>query len=503
MPVKFAKYRTQVRARRSELPGYEHSGKLSRGHGITVKDIHDECGVFGIYGHPDAATISYLGLHALQHRGQESAGIATSDGQELKVYRQMGLVADVFNADVLKTLTGSAAIGHVRYSTAGSSTLLNAQPMKCIYSGGSIALAHNGNLTNFASLRHQLLARGHLFQSSSDSEILLQLVAAHYAPTLGDRVAAMMTQARGAYSLVILTADQMLAVRDPHGFRPLVLGRLEGAPVVASETTSLGLIGATYEREIEPGEIFIAGPNGETSCSPIKAPRLARCVFEQIYFARPDSVVFGRQVNTLRTEFGRQLAREQPVQNADVVIPVPDSGTPAAIGFAEQLNIPFAMGLIRSHYVGRTFIEPEQRIRHFGVKLKLAPVAEVIKDRVVVVVDDSIVRGTTSQKIMDMVRSRGAREVHLRISSPPTRWPCYYGIDTPSRKELIAARIESLADIAQELTADSVGYLSVEGMHQVVSGGGGDGYCDACFTGRYPVSIEDQYAPRGDKTDTV
>ncbi len=466
-----------------------------------MKDIHDECGVFGIYGHPDAATLGYLGLHALQHRGQESAGIATSDGEDVRLYKQMGLVADVFNVDVLKTLTGTSAIGHVRYSTAGSSTLLNAQPMKCMYAGGSIALAHNGNLTNFATLRHQLLARGHLFQSSSDSEILLQLVAAHYAPTLTDRVAAMMTQARGAYSLVILTADQMLAVRDPHGFRPLVLGRLDGAPVVASETTSLNLIGATYEREIEPGEIFVAGPKGETSSQPITSPRLARCVFEQIYFARPDSIVFGKQVNTTRTEFGRQLAREQPVPNADVVIPVPDSGTPAAIGYAEQMNVPFAMGLIRSHYVGRTFIEPEQRIRHFGVKLKLAPVPEVLKDRVVVVVDDSIVRGTTSQKIVEMVRARGAREVHMRISSPPTRWPCFYGIDTPSRKELIAARLESLDEIARELTADSVGYLSVEGMHRVVSGGGGDGYCDACFTGRYPVPVEDQYSPHGGQDD--
>jgi amidophosphoribosyltransferase len=300
---------------------------------------------------------------------------------------------------------------------------------------------------------------------------------------------------------VILTADQMLAVRDPHGFRPLVLGRLDGAPVVASETTSLNLIGATYEREIEPGEIFVAGPKGETSSQPITSPRLARCVFEQIYFARPDSIVFGKQVNTTRTEFGRQLAREQPVPNADVVIPVPDSGTPAAIGYAEQMNVPFAMGLIRSHYVGRTFIEPEQRIRHFGVKLKLAPVPEVLKDRVVVVVDDSIVRGTTSQKIVEMVRARGAREVHMRISSPPTRWPCFYGIDTPSRKELIAARLESLDEIARELTADSVGYLSVEGMHRVVSGGGGDGYCDACFTGRYPVPVEDQYSPHGGQDD--
>jgi amidophosphoribosyltransferase len=459
--------------------------------------FHDECGVFGIIGHPDAAAIASLGLHALQHRGQESAGIATADGRDIHLRKHMGLVAAAFPADVIKTLPGTAAIGHVRYSTAGDSTLLNAQPMKCLYAHGAIAIAHNGNLVNTGTLRQQLMARGHLFQSTSDSEILLQLVASHYSPSLQDRVAGMMTEARGAYSVVVLTQDQMAAARDPYGFRPLVLGRLDGAPVVASETTSLDLIGATYEREIEPGEVFLAGPDGESSIHPVRAPRLARCVFEQIYFARPDSVIFGRQVNTLRTEFGRQLARECPVPDADVVIPVPDSGTPAAIGFSQQSGVPFAMGLIRSHYVGRTFIQPEQKIRHLGVKLKLSPVGEVMKDRVVVVVDDSIVRGTTSRKIVEMLRSRGARAVHLRISSPPTRWPCYYGIDTPSRNELIAARIDSLDEIARELTADSIAYLSAEGVHQVVSGGNGDGYCDACFTGNYPVPVENGYSPRG------
>lgn len=466
-----------------------------------MKDIHDECGVFGIFGHKDAATIAYLGLHALQHRGQESAGIVSSDGETLHLYRQMGLVADVFSADVLKRLPGASAIGHVRYSTAGSSTLQNAQPMRCTYEGGSIALAHNGNIVNFRHVREGLMRRGHVFQSSSDSEALLHLVAASQAEGLPGRVAQMMQQARGAYSLAILTPRELVAVRDPHGFRPLVLGRLDGATVVASETTSLNLIGATYEREVLPGEIVVVDGAGVRSWLPLEPRRPARCVFEHVYFSRPDSVVFGKQVYLVRKEFGRQLARECPVPGGEVVIPVPDSGTPAAAGFAQESGLPFEMGLIRSHYVGRTFIEPEQRIRHFGVKLKLAPVPEILRDRVVVVVDDSIVRGTTSRKIVEMVRSRGAREVHLRISSPPTRWPCFYGIDTPSREELIAARIDDLSVLAGELTADSVGYLSPEGMHQVVSGGDGEGWCDACFTGNYPVPAEDGYAPHSDRPD--
>lgn len=468
-----------------------------------MKDIHDECGVFGIWGHKDAATITYLGLHALQHRGQESAGIVTSDGETLHEYRQMGLVADVFTANVLHGLPGRSAIGHVRYSTAGSSTLLNAQPIRCVFDGGSLALAHNGNLPDFAALRAGLMRRGHVFHSSSDSEVLLHLIAASEAGSLVGRIRHMMTQARGAYSIVMLTGRELVACRDPQGFRPLVVGRLDGAPVVASETTGLDLIGATYEREVEPGEILIADEAGERS-HPMPAPAPgatpaapARCVFEHVYFARPDSLVFGRQVYLVRKELGRQLAREQPVPGAETVIPVPDSGVGAAVGFAEQAGLPFEMGLIRSHYVGRTFIEPESRIRHFGVKLKLNPVRAVIEGRSVVVVDDSIVRGTTSRKIVQMVRSAGAREVHMRISSPPTRWSCYYGIDTPSRDELVAARIPDMHPLACELTADSVGYLTAPGMHHAVSGDPeGTGYCDACFTGRYPLPVPEGYDPK-------
>lgn len=459
-----------------------------------MKSIHDECGVFGIFGHEGASTLAYLGLHALQHRGQESAGIAAWNHEKVSVFKQMGLVGDIFTADVLSGLPGDCAIGHVRYSTAGASSLLNAQPMLCQYSGGDLALAHNGNIVNSQTLKTRMMNAGHLFQSSTDSEVILHLVGAHQAPRLVDRVASMMEDVRGAYSLVLMGRNEMVAVRDPYGFRPLVVGNLDGATVVASETTALNLIGAVYEREIEPGEIFVVTREGRESIRPVRAPRLARCVFEHIYFSRPDSVVFDRQVYTMRSLFGRQLALEQPVPNGDVVIPVPDSGTSAANGFAREAGIPFEMGLIRSHYVGRTFIEPEQRIRHFGVKLKLAAVEAVIRNRVVVVVDDSIVRGTTSKKIVQMVRANGAREVHLRISSPPTRWPCYYGIDTPCREELIAARLQNIPDIARELTADSVGYISLGGLHKVVSGGSGDGWCDACFSGRYPVPPEDGYS---------
>jgi amidophosphoribosyltransferase len=458
-----------------------------------VKSIHDECGVFGIFGHEGAATIAYLGLHALQHRGQESAGIATWNGDKISLYRQMGLVGDIFTQETLALLPGDCAVGHVRYSTSGSSSLLNAQPMLCQYAGGDLALAHNGNIVNCGSVKRNLMDDGHLFQSTSDSEVLLQLVASARAPTLAERVAEMMEKARGAYSLVLLGRDEMVAIRDPYGFRPLVIGNLNGSTVVASETTSLDLIGAEYEREVEPGEILVINRKGRESFMPVRAPRLARCVFEHIYFSRPDSVVFGSQVYTTRNLFGRQLAIEAPVPGADVVIPVPDSGVSAAIGFSKESGTNFEMGLIRSHYVGRTFIEPEQRIRHFGVKLKLSPVESVLRDRIVVVVDDSIVRGTTSRKIVQMLRAKGAKEVHLRISSPPTRWPCYYGVDTPSREELIAARLQTNEEIAAEMTADSVGYLSLRGMHKVVSGGAGDGWCDACFSGRYPVPPEEDY----------
>lgn len=478
------------------------------GLGPPLKEIHDECGVFGVFGHQDAAKIAYLGLHALQHRGQESAGIVTADGDRLHIHRQMGLVADVFTGPVLQRLPGSHAIGHVRYSTAGSSSLQNAQPIRCLFAGGALALAHNGNIVNFHELRRDLMQRGHVFHSTSDSEVLLHLVASSPGRTLADRVTHMMERAKGAYSLVLLSPSELVAVRDPRGFRPLVLGRLDGAVVVASETTSLDLIGAKVEREVLPGEVVTAHRGGEggepvevASIQPLPPQPLARCVFEHIYFARPDSIVFGQQAYAVRKELGRQLAREQPVPDADLVIPVPDSGVAAAIGFAEVLDVPFDMGLIRSHYVGRTFIEPEQRIRHFGVKLKLNPVSNLFRNRVVVIVDDSIVRGTTSRKIVEMVRSQNPRAVHLRISSPPTRWPCFYGIDTPSREELVASRLTTMEEIAEVVTADSVGYLSVPGMHRAVSGQASGGYCDACFTGDYPIPVEPEYRPHQDRSD--
>ena len=460
-----------------------------------MKGLHEECGVFGVFGHPDAATITYLGLHALQHRGQESAGIVTSNGERLFLHRQMGLVVEVFTEDVLTCLPGDSAIGHVRYSTAGSSSLQNAQPIRGEFAGGSLALAHNGNIVNSDQLQVNLKNRGHVFQSSSDSEVLLHLVADSYDDELSHGVTGMMSKAAGAYSMVLLSPDEIVAVRDPRGFRPLVMGRLDGAFVVASETTSLDLIGATVEREVEPGEVITVNRGGIETFKHLVDVSPTRCVFEQIYFARPDSVVFGRQAYTVRKELGRQLAREVPVEGAEVVIPVPDSGVSAAIGFAEVQDAPFDMGLIRSHYVGRTFIEPEQRIRHFGVKLKLNPVPELVRDRVVVIVDDSIIRGTTSRKIVEMVRACEPKSIHLRISSPPTRWPCYYGIDTPSREELIAASM-SIEEITEATTADSVGYLSVEGMHLAVSGTSNGGYCDACFTGDYPVKTKRNWPPK-------
>jgi len=462
--------------------------------------FRDGCGVFGIYGHPEAVTLTYLGLHALQHRGQESAGIVSSNGHKLSAHKGMGLVADVFSADILKKLHGFSAIGHVRYSTSGASTFQNAQPIKCMFRGGELALAHNGNLVNFHALRDFLMQKGHIFQSSSDSEVLLHLIASEGGNDIVEGLMRTMKLAQGAFSIVLLGLDFLVAVRDPRGFRPLCIGWLDGSPVFASETTSLDLIGATYEREVMPGEIIVASRSGVEHFIYEGGEALSRCVFEFIYFARPDSIVFSKQAYEVRKELGRQLALEKPVRNADVVIPVPDSGVAAAIGYAQALDLPFDMGLIRSHYVGRTFIEPEQKIRHFGVKLKLNPVNAVLQDRVVVIVDDSIVRGTTSRKIVEMVRSKGAKEVHLRISSPPTRWPCFYGIDTPSKDELIASRLESEEEIARAVTADSVGYLSVEGMHRAISGKPvNNGYCDACFTGRYPVQVEPSYSPNTER----
>jgi len=441
------------------------------------------CGIFGIVGHQEAANLTYLGLHALQHRGQEAAGIVSSDGQRLSGHRAMGLVADAFTSDVLGTLTGTAAIGHVRYATAGASHVRNAQPLQVSYAGGELAVAHNGNLVNGQALRDELEASGAIFQSDSDTEVVIHLIARSRQPTLEGRILEALARVEGAYSMLFLTADKVVAVRDPHGFRPLVLGKHAGGWVLASETTALDLIEAEFLRELQPGEMVVLEGGALTSSQAFPPRRQARCIFEHVYFARPDSVLFGSSVLEVRKEMGRQLAREQPAE-ADLVIAVPDSGVPGAIGYSQASGIPFDVGLIRSHYVGRTFIEPQQSIRHFGVKLKLSAVREVLQGKRVVVVDDSIVRGTTSRKIVKLLKSAGATEVHLRISSPPTAWPCYYGIDTPSRQELIAAS-HTTEEIARYVTADSLGYLTREGLGSAVGDPTSETFCNACFSGQY------------------
>jgi amidophosphoribosyltransferase len=446
----------------------------------------DECGVFGIFGHPEAANMTYLGLYALQHRGQESAGIAASDGRQVRISRSMGYVADIFDGETLSALPGPVSIGHVRYSTAGESGLLNAQPILIDCAHGQIALCHNGNLVNARELRDELVQQGSIFQSNSDTEVILHLYARSKAHNIEDAIVESVAQVQGAFSLVMLTRDRLIAVRDPHGFRPLALGRLDNAIVICSETCAMDLIGATYERDIEPGEVLIVSADGIRSIKPFPPAPLAHCIFEHVYFARPDSYVFGRSVNEVRTDLGRILAREQPVA-ADVVVPVPDSGVCAAMGFAEESGVPLRMGLIRNHYVGRTFIQPQASIRHFGVKVKLNPVRSVLDGRRVILVDDSIVRGTTSQKIVKMVRAAGAKEVHVRISCPPTISPCFYGVDTPRKSELIAAT-HSLEEIRDYLEADSVAYLSLEGLLSAV-GSERNSYCSSCYTGRYPVQI--------------
>jgi amidophosphoribosyltransferase len=450
--------------------------------------FHEECGVVGVYGHEEAATLAYLSLYALQHRGQESAGIVASNGEALIAHRGMGLVADIFDEDVLGRLQGRLAIGHNRYSTTGSTVLKNCQPFVVEWAQGALAIAHNGNLVNAEQLHDKLERRGSIFQSTSDTEVIIHLIAASNGTTLIERIVDALSQVRGAYSLVFLTEDRLIAARDPNGFRPLVLGRIGESWVVASETCAFDLIGARYEREIDPGEIVMIGARGIESVRPFAPAPRHHCVFEYIYFARPDSLVFGHNVYEVRKALGRQLARESHVP-ADIVIAVPDSGVPAAIGYAEEAKLPFEMGLIRNHYVGRTFIEPQSAIRHFGVKVKLNAMHEVLRGKRVIVVDDSIVRGTTSQKLVAMIRNAGAREVHMRISSPPTTNPCYYGIDTPTKGELIASS-QPLEAIRGFLSADSLAYLSIGGMYGF-AGGTGEGYCDACFTGNYPVPLTD------------
>jgi amidophosphoribosyltransferase len=454
-------------------------------------DIHEECGVFGIYGHPEAANLTYLGLYALQHRGQEGAGICSSDGRQLFLEKSMGLVADIFSEKRLRRLPGYMAIGHNRYSTAGSSVMKNVQPIVANFALGTLAIAHNGNLVTATELRNSLEDEGAIFQSSSDSEVIVHLIAHAKGNEFYERVAHAVTQISGSFSLLIMREKEMIAIRDPYGVRPLSLGMKDGAYVVASETCAFDLIGATYVRDVEPGEILIINEQGLESIKIFSNHRKAFCVFEFIYFARPDSNIFGGvNVNEMRKEFGRQLARESKT-DADLVIPVPDSGVPAAIGFSEESGIPFDFGLIRNHYVGRTFIEPQNNIRHFGVKIKLNPVRKLLEGKRLIVIDDSIVRGTTSKKIVKMLREGGGvKEVHLKISSPPTIGPCFYGIDTPTRRELIAST-HLIDEIKKYVTADTLSYLSIEGLKKIVPCS--HNFCTACFDCDYPIHFPGEH----------
>ncbi len=448
--------------------------------------FRDHCGCFAVYGNPEAAKLTYLGLYQLQHRGQESAGIAVTDGDRITYHKGMGHVADVFSKSVIEGLVGHAAVGHTRYSTAGDTDLKNAQPLTVSCQKGQVALAHNGNLVNASTLRRELESKGDIFQTNSDTEVIVHYFARSKQAGVPEAVADALDRVQGAYSLVMLFKDAVYGIRDPHGFRPLALGRLENAWVLASETCAFDLIGAKYEREIAPGEMVILDSRGPTFLR-YAPPQPKQCIFEHVYFSRPDSVVFGRSVQTSREMLGRLLAREHPVE-ADLVVPVPDSGVAAATGYAEEARIPLKFGLIRNHYVGRTFIEPGQAIRDFGVRLKLNPVKSLLEGRRVILVDDSIIRGTTSRKIVRIVREAGAREVHLRISCPPTISPCYYGIDTPTRSELIASH-NSVEEIREFIGADSLGYLPIERLKQAVGDTQGN-YCLACYTADYPTAVQ-------------
>jgi amidophosphoribosyltransferase len=452
--------------------------------------LREECGVVAIHGHPDAARQAYLGLYALQHRGQESAGIATADGQHLANIKGMGLVSEIFTDDVLQKLPGHMAIGHTRYSTTGDSALLNAQPIRVESTKGLIAIAHNGNLVNLGNIRTRLERDGAYFQTTSDSEIIVQLIAHSRTGTLVDAIADSLSQVDGAFSIVMMTRDRVFAARDPRGFRPLSMGRLkhsEGPDTIifASETCAFDLLRAEYIRDVLPGELVMVTEDGVTSRQFASGVPQTSCIFEHVYFARPDSRIYGQWVQETRDRMGRRLARESNVP-ADVVVPVPDSGVTAALGYAEEAGIPFRFGLIRNHYVGRTFIEPEQRVRDFGVRLKLNPVHNLLEGKRVVLIDDSIIRGTTSRKIVRMVRGAGAKEVHLRISCPPTISPCFYGVDTPSKSELIAAN-QSIEEIRRFIEADSLAYLSLDGLYSAVQSENKLGYCTACYTGNYPT----------------
>lgn len=442
------------------------------------------CGVFGIYGHPEAATLVYLGLYALQHRGQESAGIVSGDGKNIYEYKNMGLVSEVFSQDRLKKLTGDRAIGHVRYSTTGSSNLLNAQPLVINYYYGTMAIGHNGNLTNANELRTRLEKMGSIFQTSTDSEVIVHLLAKPSYTDKIDRLAYALREIKGSYSFVMMTQEDLIGVRDPFGFRPLSLGKLGDAYVLSSETCAFDLIGAKFVRDVEPGEAVLINKDGLQSLKLLDPQPHKFCIFEYIYFARPDSVFLGQSVHSVRKALGRILAREHPV-DADVVIAVPDSGNSAAIGFAEESGIPHDRGFIRNHYVGRTFLKPDQMIRNFSTKIKLNPLKDVINGKRVVVVDDSIVRGTTSKSRIASLREAGAKEIHMRISCPPHRFPCYYGIDFPSNTELIATKMQSVEKIAKFIQADSLGYVSIEGMLEAT--GNMKNFCLACFSGEYPI----------------
>lgn len=462
--------------------------------------LHEECGVVAIYGHPEAANLAYLGLYALQHRGQESAGISTSNGRQVYTYKEMGHVADIFTPDRLTSLPGELAIGHTRYSTAGDSLIRNAQPFSVTCNKGRIAVAHNGNITNAAELRADLERDGAIFQASSDTEVVLHLVAHSRERTLAGALRDALLQLEGAFSLVFLADDRIIVARDPNGFRPLAIGELElsdgqMAYCFASETCAFDLIDARYIGDVEPGEMVIAGPEGLTRERYTPVGQRAQCVFEHVYFSRPDSYVFGRSVQASRERMGRILADESGVP-ADLVVPVPDSGVSAAIGYSDRSGIPYRQALIRNHYVGRTFIEPSQAIRDFGVKLKLNPIRALLKDKRVILVDDSIVRGTTSKKIVRMVRNAGAREVHLRISCPPTVSPCFYGVDTPSKSELIAAN-QTIDEICAYVEADSLAYLSMEGLQRAVDDTGE--FCYSCYTGRYLTELVQLEANSGMK----
>ena len=448
--------------------------------------FHDECGVVGVYGHPDAANLVYLGLYALQHRGQESAGIAASSNGKMHLEVGMGLVADVFSDARLKKLPGNIAVGHNRYSTTGVSKVKNAQPCLIEYSGGTMAMGHNGNLVNASEIRKELGAAGAIFQSTNDSEVIVHLMAQSRRNSFVDRAVAALSQVKGAYSIVLMSENELVAARDPQGFRPLCLGKLDGAYIVASESCVMDLVEAEFIREIEPGELILINQFGVKSFYPFQKAPTKQCVFEHIYFSRPDSYLFGHSVYSTRKLMGKALAIEKPVE-ADVVVPVPDSGVISAMGYSEETKIPFQMGLIRNHYVGRTFIEPQSQIRNFGVKVKLNAVKPVIEGKRVIIIDDSIVRGTTSKKIVRMLREVGAREVHVRISSPPTTHSCFYGIDTPTKGELIASNMD-IDQTCKYLGADSLHYISLEKMLEIF-GEQKDDFCAACFDGRYPVDV--------------